>query len=84
MQDSQERSLREELYRAYVSRASSGDFNNTPIIEQILKLRSEKAKLLGFSNYAEVLTFVPYFSLYPSVCLPTLRIPVLINRSNTY
>ncbi|XP_056699139.1 probable cytosolic oligopeptidase A isoform X2 [Spinacia oleracea] len=54
MQDSQERSLREELYRAYVSRASSGDFNNTPIIEQILKLRSEKAKLLGFSNYAEL------------------------------
>ncbi|KAF9619208.1 hypothetical protein IFM89_005762 [Coptis chinensis] len=33
------RPLREEVYRAYVTRASSGDFDNTPIINQILKLR---------------------------------------------
>lgn len=48
------RILREEVYRAFVTRASSGDLDNTPIISQILKLRLEKAKLLGYSNYAEV------------------------------
>ncbi|KAK9279772.1 hypothetical protein L1049_013454 [Liquidambar formosana] len=54
MQHARNRSLREEVYRAYITRASSGDLNNTPIIDQILKLRLEKAKLLGYTNYAEV------------------------------
>ncbi|XP_047967316.1 organellar oligopeptidase A, chloroplastic/mitochondrial-like [Salvia hispanica] len=48
------RSLREEIFRAYVTRASDGPLNNTPIIERVLELRLEKAKLLGFKNYAEV------------------------------
>ncbi|MBA0804891.1 hypothetical protein Gohar_004447, partial [Gossypium harknessii] len=43
-----------EVYRAYITRASSGDLDNTPIINQILKLRLEKAKLLNYNNYAEV------------------------------
>ncbi|KAI3962937.1 hypothetical protein MKW92_006194 [Papaver armeniacum] len=55
MQHSHNRSLREEVYRAYVTRASSGDLDNSPIIGQILKLRLEKAKLLGYNNYAEEL-----------------------------
>ncbi|KAL4577561.1 hypothetical protein LXL04_013670 [Taraxacum kok-saghyz] len=54
MQHAKNRALREELYCAYVTRASSGDLDNTPVIEQILKLRLEKAKLLGYNNYAEV------------------------------
>lgn len=54
MQHAKNRTLREEVYRAYVSRASSGDLDNTAIIDQILKLRLEKAKLLGYNNYAEV------------------------------
>lgn len=54
MQHARNRSLREEVYRAYVSRASSGDLDNTEIINQILKLRLEKAKLLGYNNFAEV------------------------------
>ncbi|CAA2979760.1 probable cytosolic oligopeptidase A [Olea europaea subsp. europaea] len=54
MQHAKNRSLREEVYLAYVNRASSGDLDNTTIIDQILKLRLEKAKLLGYSNYAEV------------------------------
>ncbi|KAL2904169.1 Organellar oligopeptidase A chloroplastic/mitochondrial [Bienertia sinuspersici] len=54
MQHAQNRSLREEVYRAYVTRASSGDLDNSEIINQILKLRLEKAKLLGYNNYAEV------------------------------
>ncbi|XP_058186616.1 probable cytosolic oligopeptidase A [Rhododendron vialii] len=54
MQHAQNRTLREELYRAYLTRASSGDLDNTAIIDQILKLRLEKANLLGYKNYAEV------------------------------
>ncbi|XP_061336893.1 probable cytosolic oligopeptidase A [Gastrolobium bilobum] len=54
MQHARNRSLREEVYRAYIARASSGDLDNTEIIEQILKLRLEKAKLLNYNNYAEV------------------------------
>lgn len=57
MQHAKNRVLREEVYRAYVSRASSGDLDNTPIIDRILKLRLEKAKLLGYKNYAEVRVF---------------------------
>lgn len=54
MQHAKNRTLREEVYRAYVTRASCGDLDNTAIINQILKLRLEKAKLLGYNNYAEV------------------------------
>ncbi|XP_051209535.1 probable cytosolic oligopeptidase A [Lolium perenne] len=54
MQHAKNRALREEVYRAYLTRASSGDLDNTDIITQILKLRLEKAKLLGYKNYAEV------------------------------
>eukprot|EP00928_Gymnodinium_smaydae_P026830 TRINITY_DN20945_c0_g7_i1.p1 TRINITY_DN20945_c0_g7~~TRINITY_DN20945_c0_g7_i1.p1 ORF type:complete len:788 (-),score=119.38 TRINITY_DN20945_c0_g7_i1:94-2391(-) len=45
--------IREQLYRAYVSRASSGALDNTPLLSDILKLRQRMAKLLGFQNYAE-------------------------------
>ena len=57
MQYADNRALRETLYRAYVTRASEfGDtkLDNTALIAQILKLRDEAAKLLGFNNYAEV------------------------------
>jgi oligopeptidase A len=51
--------LREEVYQAFVTRASNqGPFankwDNNPIIADILKLRHEKARLLGFNNYAEL------------------------------
>ena len=53
--------LREEVYKAYISRASdigitSKEFNNRPIMDEILKLRSELAQLVGYSNYAEYST----------------------------
>ncbi|KAG9140890.1 hypothetical protein Leryth_010425 [Lithospermum erythrorhizon] len=54
MQHAKNRTLREEVYRAFITRASSGDMDNTAIIDQILKLRLEKSKLLGYNNYAEV------------------------------
>jgi len=42
------RTIREELYRAYTSRAPQ----NAKIIDELLELRDEMSKLLGFSNYA--------------------------------
>lgn len=52
------RELREEMYRAYVTRASEmgpygGDFDNTAIIEETLSLRTKIANLLGFEHYAQ-------------------------------
>ena len=48
------RKLRAELYRAYANRAAlRGKWDNTPVIEEILKLRLQQAKLLGYRNYAE-------------------------------
>ncbi len=51
--------LREEVYRANVTRASdegphAGQWDNSAIIEETLALRRELARLLGFANYAEL------------------------------
>ncbi|OGT94794.1 MAG: oligopeptidase A, partial [Gammaproteobacteria bacterium RIFOXYB2_FULL_38_6] len=46
------RKLREEMYFAYTTRATK-KFNNTPVMQSILKSRLALAKLLGFKNYAE-------------------------------
>jgi oligopeptidase A len=46
------RQLREQVYRAYVSRAADGDTNNCPLIAEILRLRREKCTLLGYDNFA--------------------------------
>ncbi|BAT52481.1 oligopeptidase A [Nostoc sp. NIES-3756] len=54
MQHSTRRDLREKLYKAYITRASSGELDNNPLIERILELRQELANLLGFANYAEL------------------------------
>jgi oligopeptidase A len=40
--------IREELYRAYVTRAPQ----NAAIIDELLRLRDEMSRLLGFDNYA--------------------------------
>ena len=50
----QNRTLREEVYRARIHLASNGEFDNTENISRILKLREEKSKLLGYQNYAEL------------------------------
>jgi len=51
--------LRQEMYLAYGTRASdqgphAGQFDNSPVIEQIMRLRHEEARLLGFANFAEL------------------------------
>jgi oligopeptidase A len=54
MQHSTRADLREKLYKAFISRASSGELNNWPLTDRILALRQEQAALLGFSSYAEL------------------------------
>ncbi|MCL4108182.1 UNVERIFIED_CONTAM: hypothetical protein GTU68_066105 [Idotea baltica] len=54
MQHCRNRDLREQVYRQYISRASAGELDNAPLINKILKLRKQKAQLLGFNNYAEL------------------------------
>lgn len=53
-----DRGLREELYKAYTTRASDlsehPEFDNTQVMEEILSLRHEMAQLLGFANFAEL------------------------------
>jgi oligopeptidase A len=56
MQYADHRPLRERVYRAYVTRASEfgkPEWDNSPLIVEILKLRREIARLLDFESYAE-------------------------------
>ena len=48
------RGLRERFYRAFRSRGRSAEFDNTEVLQQILRLRQEQAQLVGFDNYAEL------------------------------
>jgi oligopeptidase A len=48
------REIREQVYRAYSTRASSGEFDNRPITARILELRREKAHLLGFRDFSDL------------------------------
>ncbi|MDQ6699037.1 MAG: M3 family metallopeptidase [Acidobacteriota bacterium] len=49
-----DREIRESMYRAYVTRAASGPFDNRENLAGILKLRDDKAKLLGFRDFADL------------------------------
>ncbi len=49
-----ESSVRKYFYESRNSFATTGKYNNNPLILEILKLREQKAKLLGFKNYAEL------------------------------
>jgi oligopeptidase A len=75
MQYATDRGLRELMYRAYVTRASEfgkADWDNTPIIARILKLRREMAQLLGFENYAQY-SLEPKMAKSPDEVLEFLR-----------
>lgn len=59
MAHARNRELRELMYRAFTGRASevgphAGQFDNSGVIDEILKLRQAQAELLGYRNYAEV------------------------------
>jgi oligopeptidase A len=46
--------VRRRLYEVYAVRATSGAHDNRPIVARILELRREKAALLGFTNFADL------------------------------
>ncbi|MCK9456870.1 MAG: M3 family metallopeptidase [Candidatus Riflebacteria bacterium] len=54
MQHCKNRNRRFELYHAYTTRASEGEFDNSVLIREILALRHEKAQMLGYKNHAEL------------------------------
>jgi oligopeptidase A len=61
VQYAQTRELREQMYRAFATRASdegTAQFDNGGVVEKIMALRGEEAKILGFANFAE-LSLVP-------------------------
>jgi oligopeptidase A len=62
------RARREELYRAYVTRAPE----NEELIQKILELRHKKAQMLGFANYAE-LSLATKMAESPEVVVEFLR-----------
>ncbi|WP_374318595.1 M3 family metallopeptidase [Aquabacterium sp.] len=75
MQYTTNRSLRETLYRAYSTRASefgAAERDNTPLMQEIVALRQEEARLLGYANYAEV-SLVPKMAHTPAQVTDFLR-----------
>ena len=70
-----DRALRQQLYRAYVTKASEfgkPEWNNGPLMVELLSLRQEHARLLGYSSFAEV-SLVPKMADQPSEVLDFLR-----------
>ena len=75
MQYAEDRSLREEMYRASATRAAEfgkAELDNTPLIACILPLRREAARLLGYPSYAEV-SLVPKMADSPTQVLDFLE-----------
>ena len=57
MQFADNRKLRETMYRAYATRASEfgkAEWDNSSLMNEIVALRGEEARLLGFANYGEL------------------------------
>ncbi len=57
MQFADNRALREKMYRAYATRSSEfgkPEWDNTPLMDEIVALRAEEAQLLGFKNFGEL------------------------------
>jgi oligopeptidase A len=53
MKHARDRSLREELHRAYFARGTREPWDNRPLIPEFLALRREKARLLGFRSFPD-------------------------------
>lgn len=56
LQYADSRGLRKAIYEGYTNLASYGDNSNLPVISKIVKLRDEKAKLMGFDTFAAMMT----------------------------
>ncbi len=46
--------LREQVYRAHNTRAAGGSFDNRALIERVLELRKQKAQLLGYRDFVDL------------------------------
>ena len=56
LQYADNRDLREKMWRGYTTNATTGDNDNRPVINQILKERAKKAALLGYKDFASYMT----------------------------
>lgn len=56
LQYADNRDLRKQMYEGYINLASEDPYNNFPVISDILELRSKKAKLLGYPDFASYMT----------------------------
>lgn len=56
LQYADNRDLRRRMYQGYTTLASSGQYDNRPVISKILQARSKKARLLGFKDYGSFMT----------------------------
>jgi oligopeptidase A len=79
LQYADNRSLRGQMYHAFATRASevdsgsgSEDWDNTPLINEILALRQEAAQMLGYKNYAKV-SLAPKMATSPQQVLDFLK-----------
>ena len=75
MQYAQDRALREQLYRAYATRASEfgpAVQDNGPLMTELLQLRAEEATLLGHASYGD-LSLVPKMAESPAQVTGFLR-----------
>jgi len=56
LQNADNRGLREAMYKGYTNQAFHGQYSNLDVIKEIVKLRGEKAKIMGFDNFAQLMT----------------------------
>ncbi len=75
MQYAEDRALREQLYRAYVTRASElgpAERDNSPLMRELLELRTEEARLLGHASFGHQ-SLVPKMAESPQQVQDFLR-----------
>ncbi len=75
LQYAKKRELRETLYEAYAKRASEfgpAELDNTALIRELLALREEESKMLGYANFGE-LSLVPKMANSPEEVIAFLR-----------
>ena len=75
LQYADNRDLRARMYRASATRASEfgkPEWDNTPLINKLLALHAEEAKMLGYANYAEI-SLVPKMAQSPAQVAAFLR-----------
>lgn len=56
LQYADNRDLREAMWKGYTSNATQGENDNRPVINQIVKARAEKARILGYKDFAAYMT----------------------------